>query len=66
VFLYLIHKRKYMFLKPSQYFLYIYDRSITFFMTASQVPSYSTLHQTPANTLHTLLTIGLYTDVKDI
>jgi len=62
----LIHKRYEKFLRPSQYFLYIYDRCITFFMKASQLPPYSTLHQIPANTPHILLTIILYTDVKDI
>jgi len=30
------------------------------------VTSYSTLHQPLANTLHMLLTLGLYTDIKDI
>jgi len=49
-----------------QNFLYIYDRRITFFKKASQVPTYSTLHQTPANTLHVLLTIRLYTYIKYI
>jgi len=58
-FLYLIHKRYDTFLRTSQYFLYIYDRCITFFMKVSQVPSYSTLHQSPDNTLHLLLKIGL-------
>jgi len=64
-FLYLIHKRYDRFLRLSQYFLYFYDRWVTFFIRASQVPPYSTLHQTPANILHVLLTIGLYTYVKD-
>jgi hypothetical protein len=31
-------------LKTSQYFLYIYERCITFFTKASHVPFYSTLH----------------------
>ena len=66
VFLHLIHKRYDTFLRPSQYFLYIYERCITLFRISSQVPPYSTLHQPPANTLHVLLTITLYTDVKDI
>jgi len=35
-------------------------------MKASQVPSYSILHQSPANTLHVLLTLGLYIYAKDI
>ena len=66
-FLHLIHNRYDTILRPSQYFLYIYDRWITFFKKTSQVPSYSTLHQSPANTLHVLLTIGLYTYVvKDV
>ena len=64
--LHFIHKRSDTFLRPSQHFLYIYNRCITFFMTASQVPSYSTLHQTPANTLHLFLKIGLYIYVKNI
>jgi hypothetical protein len=65
-FLYLIHKRYETFLKPSQYFPYIYDRCVTFFMKASQVQSYSNLHQSNANSRHVLLTTGLYTDVKYI
>jgi hypothetical protein len=66
VFSVLIHKQYDTFWRPSQNFLYIYDRCITFFMKASQVPSYSTLHQTPTNTLHVLLTTSLSTDVKYI
>jgi len=65
-FLYLMHKRYDTFLRPSQYFLYVCDRRIKFFMKASQVPSHSTLHQSPANTHHVLLKTGLYSDVKDI
>jgi len=50
--LYLIHKRNGTSLRSSQYFLYIYERYITFFKKASQVPSCNTLHQSPANSLH--------------
>ena len=65
-FLYLMNKRHDTSLRPSPYFVYIYDRRITFLMKASQVPSYGTLHQSPGNTLHVLLTFGLYTAVKGI
>ena len=57
-FLYIIHKRFDTFWRPSHYFLYIYDRWITFFMKASQVPSYSNLHQPPAKIFHVLLKVA--------
>ena len=47
-------------------FAIIYDWCIMFSKKASQVPSYTKLHQSPANNLHILLTLGLYTYVKDI
>jgi len=50
----------------TQYYLYIYERCITFFMKISQVPSYNTLYQSPANTFHVLVTSDLYTYVKDV
>jgi len=51
----LINKRYDTFWRVSQYFLYIYDRWVKFFIKASQAPSYSRFYQTPANTFAVLL-----------